>query len=157
MTDQTGFRARAKVAGEGFCGKREGACGVGAYQDASIFLPMKPIKSLLALSLASFFALSAALADATTATPAAEAAAKAACGCAVGADKKVCGTDKDCCCTGAKAKKAADKAAACHGGEAAACPVAGDAKKAACTDAKCVEAKCAEKPAAEKTCKCEAC
>jgi hypothetical protein len=29
---------------------------------------------------------------------------KAACGCVTGADKKVCGVDKACCCTGEKAK-----------------------------------------------------
>jgi hypothetical protein len=34
-----------------------------------------------------------------------------ACGCAKSEDGKACGVDKDCCCTGEKAKKDKDKSA----------------------------------------------
>lgn len=63
---------------------------------------MKPLPSLLALAFAFLLAGSAAFADVGDAKPEAK-PEKAACGCAVGADKKLCGVDKDCCCTGEKA------------------------------------------------------
>ncbi len=67
---------------------------------------MKSLKALLALVAVCAFGGSLALAEATAK------ADKAACGCTTGADAKVCGTDKDCCCTGEKADKKAEKAAA---------------------------------------------
>ena len=67
---------------------------------------MNILRSLLAFAFASTFATVAFAADGEPAKPATEAKpAKAACGCAVKADAKVCGVDKDCCCTGEKATK----------------------------------------------------
>ena len=89
---------------------------------------MKTLRSLLALAFAAAFATTAAFADhhgkKADAKP-----EKAACGCVVKADGKVCGVDSDCCCTGEKAKgkdKAAKKAD----------------KKACCAEATCAESGC---------------
>lgn len=66
---------------------------------------MNSLRSLLALTFAALFSSSVALADQTSGEkPADSKPAKADCGCATGKDKKVCGIDKDCCCSGEKAK-----------------------------------------------------
>jgi hypothetical protein len=64
------------------------------------------MKTLLRLSLASAaLAFIAVAAQASSEAKSSEAKPeKAVCGCVTGADKKVCGVDKDCCCTGEKAK-----------------------------------------------------
>jgi hypothetical protein len=106
---------------------------------------MKTLRTLLALAFATALAGSVAFADdhgkATEAKP-----EKAACGCVVKKDGKVCGVDSDCCCTGEKAtgkkaekkseKKADEKKACCAndkctGGE---CKADKDGKKADCAD-----------------------
>ena len=63
---------------------------------------MKPLRSLPALAFAFILAGSAAFADVGDAKAESK-LEKAPCGCAVGKDKKVCGVDTDCCCTGEKA------------------------------------------------------
>lgn len=71
---------------------------------------MKPLRSLLALTFAALFAGSVALADQDAAGKSTESKpAKADCGCATGKDGKVCGVDKDCCCSGEKAKGRAEE------------------------------------------------
>lgn len=66
---------------------------------------MKMIRSLFVLLFAGALAGSIALADHHESKKSDAKPAKAACGCAVGKDGKVCGVDKDCCCSGEKAKK----------------------------------------------------
>lgn len=75
---------------------------------------MKTLRSLLVLMFAAVLAGSVAFAahheEKKTPDKPADKAAKAACGCATGEDGKVCGVDKDCCCTGEKATgKTGDK------------------------------------------------
>ena len=48
-------------------------------------------------------------ADGAQCKPSDEKAAKAPCGCAIKDNAKVCGVDKDCCCTGEKASKTSAK------------------------------------------------
>ncbi len=62
---------------------------------------MKSLRSLLALAFAA--ALAGTVAQAADKKPDAK-PAKSDCGCEVGKDGKACGVDKDCCCTGEKAK-----------------------------------------------------
>lgn len=65
------------------------------------------MKSLTAiLALLALCAFNGSIARAETAP------AAACCGCPTGTDAKVCGVDKDCCCTGEKASKGAEKKAA---------------------------------------------
>lgn len=68
---------------------------------------MNILRSLLALAIASTLATVAFAADGDACKSSDKAAAKASCGCVVKADGKVCGVDKDCCCTGEKATQAA--------------------------------------------------
>ena len=93
---------------------------------------MKSLRSLLAPGFAALVAASVASANQQPSAPSKPAetkAEKAACGCATGKDAKVCGVDKDCCCTGEKAKgrtdekKSADKKAAAKGEACDACGV----------------------------------
>lgn len=97
---------------------------------------MKLLRTLLAFTFATALAGASAFADGQGAKSEVK-ADKAGCGCVVGKDKKVCGVDKDCCCTGEKAKgKKADKK------KEASCCVADkkDSKpeaKACCTESKC--------------------
>lgn len=65
---------------------------------------MKSFLSLSALLFAAAFAGSVAFAGHHEEKKSDSKPAKAACGCETGKDGKVCGTDKDCCCTGEKAK-----------------------------------------------------
>ena len=114
---------------------------------------MKTLRSLLAVAFAAAFATTAAFADhhgkKADAKP-----EKAACGCAVGTDGKVCGVDKDCCCKGGKAKGEAKSDAA---------KAKGADKKACCATDACAESGCkAEKgkkseKKADKGANCEAC
>lgn len=67
---------------------------------------MKALRSLLALAFATALAGTVAFAAHHEEKKADAKPAKASCGCATGADGKVCGTDKDCCCSGEKAKGA---------------------------------------------------
>jgi hypothetical protein len=102
---------------------------------------MKLIRSLIALAFATALAGSAAYGDDHGKKPEAK-PEKAACGCVVKQDGKVCGVDSDCCCTGekAKGKDKADKKAA-----------GGDKKaegKSCCTDEACVPAEKGGKSAA---------
>jgi hypothetical protein len=64
---------------------------------------MKTIRSLLVLAFAASLAGTAAFAEHHEPAPTDKKPAKAACGCETGTDGKVCGVDKDCCCTGEKA------------------------------------------------------
>ncbi len=64
---------------------------------------MKAIRYLLAIAFASLFASTVVLAEHHDEK---KAESKAACGCVTGADGKACGVDKDCCCSGEKAKGA---------------------------------------------------
>jgi hypothetical protein len=66
-------------------------------------------RSVLALAFISVLAGTAFAATGDAGKTSDEKAAKAPCGCAVKADGKVCGADKDCCCTGEKATKAPAK------------------------------------------------
>jgi hypothetical protein len=100
---------------------------------------MNTLRSLFALLFATALTGSVALAETSAdGKKATDKPAKAACGCATGKDGKVCGVDKDCCCTGdpakakpedkkADGKKAADqpsaKAGEKAGAECAACTV----------------------------------
>lgn len=73
---------------------------------------MKSFRALAALLFAAVFAGSVAFAAHHEEKKSDSKPAKAACGCETGADGKVCGTDKDCCCSGEKAKgKSAEKKA----------------------------------------------
>jgi len=72
---------------------------------------MKTIRLISALAFASVLLVSVMRAEDA---PSKDKPAKAECGCPTGKDGKVCGVDKDCCCTGAKAchmdgKKSDDK------------------------------------------------
>lgn len=72
---------------------------------------MNSLRSLLALALAAVLSSAAAFAEHHD-SKSGEKSVKAACGCATGKDGKECGVDKDCCCSGEKAKgKPADKSA----------------------------------------------
>jgi hypothetical protein len=71
--------------------------------------------------------------------------AKAACGCPVGKDGKTCGIDKDCCCTGEKAK---GKAAAAKCEQADKCEGEAKAEKAGDAEA----GKTDKKPGVKATC-----
>jgi hypothetical protein len=89
---------------------------------------MKTLRSLLALAFALALTGSAAFADRPAdrkvkgrATPG------AVCGCVTGKDGKACGVDKDCCCTGEKAKGRPEEKKS-----AEAKPAAGDACCGAC-------------------------
>jgi hypothetical protein len=91
---------------------------------------MKTLRTLIALAFATALAGSVAFAESDGKKTKVN-AEKAPCGCVVGKDKKVCGVDRDCCCTGEKAKgrektEKTDKAAA---------------KEACCTYKACVPAK----------------
>lgn len=70
---------------------------------------MNSFRSLLALLFAASLASSLALAESADAKKSDAKPAKAACGCVVSKDGKVCGVDKDCCCTGEKAKGRPDE------------------------------------------------
>lgn len=95
---------------------------------------MKTIRSLFFLAGLATLAANAAFASAEQAPK----TDKAACGCVVGADKKVCGVDTDCCCTGAKATSPKKDCQSCGCATAkddkAACPKPEDCgpNKAAC-------------------------
>jgi hypothetical protein len=67
---------------------------------------MKTIRLISALAFASLL-LAPVMRAEDTAAP--KKPAKAECGCPTGADGKVCGVDKDCCCNGQKATHASDK------------------------------------------------
>lgn len=95
---------------------------------------MKTLRTLLALAFATALAGSVAFAEVGDKKGDVK-AEKAPCGCVVGKDKKVCGVDKDCCCTGEKAKSKGKEKAAEKKAEKKA-----DAK-ACCTDAACVAVK----------------
>jgi hypothetical protein len=100
---------------------------------------MKLVPSLFAFAFASLLAATSAFAETAPAAPAKP--AKAPCGCAVAADGKVCGKDKDCCCTGEKAK-----------------PAAPAEKKSCCVDGKCTDsAKCETKTDGKACAPCTAC
>ena len=71
---------------------------------------MKTIRFITALAFVSVLSSSVVRAEGAAATPEKK-PAKADCGCATGADGKVCGTDKDCCCNGTKATHADAKKA----------------------------------------------
>jgi len=66
---------------------------------------MNPLRFLLTLAAAFALASAASAADATPGKSSDPKAAKAPCGCAIKDNAKVCGVDKDCCCTGEKASK----------------------------------------------------
>ncbi len=68
---------------------------------------MKTLRLVLALGFLSAFAIG--LARAADDKKPAEAKNPAGCDCGTDKDGKVCGVDKDCCCTGQKATKTADK------------------------------------------------
>ena len=68
---------------------------------------MKTLRLILALGLLATF-VSTAVRAADDKKPA-EAKNPAGCDCGTDKDGKVCGVDKDCCCTGQKATKSADK------------------------------------------------
>ncbi|MEO0055429.1 MAG: hypothetical protein RLZZ50_1376 [Verrucomicrobiota bacterium] len=70
---------------------------------------MKSIRSLAALLFAFAIAGSVAFAGHHEEKKSDSKPAKAACGCETGKDGKVCGTDKDCCCSGEKAKGKSDE------------------------------------------------
>jgi hypothetical protein len=71
---------------------------------------MNRLRSLLVLASAFTLATAAFAADGDQRKPSDGKAAKAPCGCAIKDNAKVCGVDKDCCCTGEKATKAPAKA-----------------------------------------------
>ena len=73
---------------------------------------MKTIRLIAALAFVSVLSSSFVRAEgaAATTTPGKK-PAKDECGCATGADGKVCGVDKDCCCNGTKATHADAKKA----------------------------------------------
>ncbi len=70
---------------------------------------MNRLRSILALASAFTLATAAFAADGAQCKPSDEKAAKAPCGCAIKDNAKVCGVDKDCCCTGEKASKTSAK------------------------------------------------
>lgn len=70
---------------------------------------MKSLRSLAALLFAFAIAGSVAFAGHHEEKKSDSKPAKAACGCETGKDGKVCGTDKDCCCSGEKAKGKSDE------------------------------------------------
>ncbi len=115
---------------------------------------MKTLRTLLALAFATALAGSVAFAAAEEKKSAAK-PEKAPCGCVVKKDGKVCGVDRDCCCTGEKAKgkdKADKKAGDKKGHENKA-----DAK-ACCADEACVPAAKGDKVKGKKDCSaCTAC
>lgn len=67
--------------------------------------PMKTLRLLAVLSIASLFTAPFALA----ADSASDKASEKTCDCEKDKDGKTCGVDKDCCCTGKKATKPAEK------------------------------------------------
>ncbi len=70
---------------------------------------MNALRSLAALLFAAAFVGSVAFAGHHEEKKSDSKPAKAACGCETAKDGKVCGTDKDCCCTGEKAKGKSDE------------------------------------------------
>lgn len=71
---------------------------------------MKTIRLIAALAFVSVLSSPFVRAEGAAATQEKK-PAKAECGCATGADGKVCGVDKDCCCNGTKATHADAKKA----------------------------------------------